>query len=159
MVELNADQQEFVDELIWEDMRLWTIMFYRHVTGCGLNQAFEAVEDRKRQVGVSFYGDSLAHKEAFERLNAVQDPIVVIEGSWDGDSWGWMIVLSAITQASSESHPRYTAHDLCAVREMEKQVEEAKALGRELAEAAGAPFYLTSVEVDDMARWWDTQPA
>ena len=156
MVELNADQQEFMDELIRMDMVLETVKFYRHIAGCGLNQAVEAMETRKRHLGVSFWGDSLARKRAFEKLYAIKDPVVVIEGSWDGDSWGWMIILSAITLGPSEYHPRYTAHGLCTVRQFEHQVERAEALGRELAELAGAPFCLTSVEVDDEARWWDT---
>lgn len=155
-MELNADQQAFVDELIREDIRLWPIMFYRHVKGCSLNEALGAVDDRQRQLGVSFDGDSFSRRDAFERLNAVKDPVVVIEASWDGDSWGWMIVLSAITQVPSEYHPRYTSHGLCNVRKWDKMVERAEALGRELVELAGAPFCLTSVEVDDGVRWWDT---
>jgi len=158
-VELNADQQEFADELIRADIRLWPIMFYRHVTGCSLNEALGAVDDRQRQLGVSFNGDSFARKDAFEGLNAVKDPVVVIEASWDGDSGGWFIRLTAIAQVPSEYHPRFTAHGLCLVRRWGKMVERAEELGRELAELAGAPFYLTSVEVDDRVRWWDTQPA
>ena len=158
-MELDADQQAFVDELIREDIRLWPIMFYRHVTGCSLNEALEAVDDRQRQLGVSFSGDSFARRDAFERLNAIKEPVVVIEASWDGDSWGWMIVLTAITQAPSEYHPRFAAHGLCDVRRWERIVERAEELGCELAEMAGVPFYLTSVEVDDRVRWWDTQPA
>jgi len=156
VVELNADQQEFMDELIREDMGLWPTMFYRHVTGCGLNQAFEAAVTRQRHLGVSFDGDSFARRDAFESLSAVKDPVVVIEASWDGDSWGWMIILTAITRGASEYHPKYTAHGLCTVRRFEHQVEKAEALGGELAELTGAPFYLTSVEVDDRMRWWDT---
>ncbi len=148
-----------MDELIRADMVLEAVKFYRHVTGCGLNQAVEAMVMRKQHQGVSFWGDSLARKRAFERLYAIKDPVIVIEGSWEGDSWGWMVVLMAITLAPSEYHTRYTAHGLCAVRQFEYQVERAAALGRELAEAAGAPFYLTSVEVDDEVRWWDTQRA
>ena len=159
VVELNADQQDFVDELIWENRLMDVARFYRAATGCGLNQAAEALDIWRRQLGVSFDGDSLARNKAFERLSTVKDTVVVIEGSWDGDSWGWYIGLSAIAQVPSLYHPRYTEYGLCSVRGFANQMERAVALGTELAEAAGTHFHLTSVTEFPPVRWWDTHSA
>ncbi len=158
MEELNADQQDFVDELLWGNSWLCAIQFYKAVSECGLIQAKNAIDDRMQQIGLDFDGESLARMEAFARLYAVKEPVIVVEESWDGDSHGWFIRLAAITQTPSQSHPKYTEYGLCFVRGYGNQVENAEALGRELAEVAEAPFYLTSATVDDTARWWDLQP-
>lgn len=77
-----------------------------------------------------------------------------MEASWDGDSDGWYVRVSAITEQPSAQHPRYTEHCLYAVRGLDRQVERAVEFGTDLAEASGAEFYLTEAQPGDR-RWWD----
>ena len=132
-------------------------MFVRGITACGLNDALDAVDSRKQMLGVDFSGSALARVSAFASLVKIAEPICVIEGSWDGDSLGWFIRLTAITKQPSQFHAEYMLHGLCLVRGLDAQVERAVTLGEELAQAAHTTFYLTSVEIDDEKRWWDTQ--
>ena len=157
MNDLTEDQWDFLDELLFLDRWLQAVMFVRGVTACGLNDALDVVDRRKQKLGVDFSGSALARVSAFASLVKITEPICVIEGSWDGDSLGWFIRLTAITEQPSQFHPKYTQHGLCLVRGMEAQVARATALGEELAQAAQTTFSLTSVEIDDEKRWWDTQ--
>jgi hypothetical protein len=152
------DQWDFVDEMLFLDRWLPAVVFVRDSTSCRLNDALDAVDSRKQKRGIDFNGSALARVTAFASFDKITEPICVIEGSWDGDTLGWFIRLSAITEQSSVRHPRYTDHGLCVVRGLQDQVKFATALGEELARIAGTPFYLTSVEIDDRTRWWDTQP-
>lgn len=147
----------FVDELLWGNSWLRATIFYREVSRCGLNDAHSGIDERKQQLGVNFDGESLARTKAFARLYALKEPVVIIEGSWDGDSLGWLIGLSAITQTPSQSHSKFTESGLCLVRDWENKVEYAEALGQELARVAGACFYLTNATVDDRIRGWDME--
>ena len=160
---LTQDERDFVDELLFADLTLPAMQFVQVVSHCHLREAIDAVDTRKTTLGIDFNGHTRARVVAFDTLSwlqkTVQGEICVIEGSWDGDSFGWFIRLSAIIERPSARHPRYTDFGLCVVRSLPYQVEYAAALGEELARLAGTMFYLTSVEIDDEKRWWDTQPA
>ncbi len=154
---LTEDQWNFVDELLRINSWLPAVMFVRDTTSCCLNDALDAVESRKQALGIDFKGSALARVAAFASLDKITEPICVIEASWDGDSLGWFIRLEAIIEKPSQQHSRYTQHGLCDIRGMDEQVERAVTLGKELAQTAHTTFYLTSVEIDDEKRWWDTQ--
>ena len=149
LINLTEDQWNFVDELLRADQTLIAIRFIKESTACRLNDAIEAVDSRKQEIGVSFSGNTLARVKAFDTLDKVPQAIRVIEGSWDGDSLGWFIRLTAIVEEPSQYHFKYTQYGLCLIRGIDAQVERAITLGEELAQAAGTTFYLTSVEVDD----------
>lgn len=154
---LTEDQWDFVDELLFLDSWLQAVMFVRGSTACGLSDALDAVDSRKQKLGIDFSGSAFARVSAFASLDKVTESICVIEGSWDGDSLGWFIRLTAITKQPSQFHPQYTQYGLCLVRGLDAQVERAIMLGEELARAAQTTFYLTSIEVDDEKRWWSTR--
>ena len=157
---LTQDERDFVDELLFANGFFSALLFVRAKMGSGINETSDAVYQRKIAIGIDFNGHALARVDAFASLSRLQEKtqekICVIEGSWDGDSLGWFIWLSAITEQPSARHPRYTDHGLCLVRGIQDQVGYATALGEELAHVAGTVFHLTSVEIDDEKRWWDT---
>lgn len=154
---MNDDQWEFVDEMLRLNQTLSAIQFVKQSTSGHLKEAIDATYNRKQKIGVDFTSSARARVAAFTALNKVVDPICVIEGSWDGDSGGWFIILIAIVERPSQQHPKYTQYGLCNIRGYPGQVERAQALGEELAQAADTTYYLTSVEVDDEKRWWDME--
>ena len=154
---LNEDQWDFVDEMLFLNRWLQAVMFVRGSTACGLNDALDAVDSRKQALRIDFSSSAIARVAAFASLDKIMEPIRVIEASWDADSLGWFIRLEAIAERPSEQHPKYTQYGLCDIRGLDAQVERAVTLGEELAHTAHATFYLTSVEVDDEKRGWDTQ--
>lgn len=108
-----------------------------------------------------FETDADFRREAYERLQTITAFIAVIEGSWDGDSRGWFIGLSAITEEPSPQHPRYKEHGLYSVREWDRMVELAVEFGTELADRAGVEFYLADANKmtpDEDRRWWNSSP-
>ena len=157
---LTQDERDFIDELLFADLLMWAFQFVRTRTSYRFNESLDAVYQRETALGIDFNAHALARVDALASLNRLQDTVqekvCFIEGSWDGDSLGWFIRLSAITERPSASHSHYTKHDLCVVRGIKDQVEYATALGEELARLAGTTFYLTSVEINDEKRWWDT---
>lgn len=156
-IELSKDQWEFVDELLFMNWRLPAVVFVRDSTSCRLFEALDAVETRKTALGIDFSSSACARVAGFGALDKVPRPIRVIEGFWDGDDGGWFIILAAIVEKPSAQHPRYTQYGLCDIRGYPRQVEQAQALGEELAAVAGTTYYLTSIEEDDEKRWWDTE--
>lgn len=159
---LSQDQRDFVDELLFTNGFFSAFLFVRAKTHGSINDVLGAVDERKTALGIDFNGHALARVAALASLSrfqaTVEDKVCVVEGSWDGDSLGWFVRLSAITEQPSAYHPRYSEHGLCIIRGIDNQVEYAAALGEELARLAGTTFYLTSVKIDDEKRWWDTQP-
>ena len=151
-----------LDEWIYADAMLLAIRAYRELMGCGLNDAVEAIHQRQRELQAQqperFKRDTNYRREAWERLKAICTRIVVVEASWDGDSDGWFLRLSAITEQPSVQHPRFTEHGLYSVRGLDRQVARAIEFGTKLAEACGAEFCLTETEPGDR-RWWDTPVA
>jgi len=135
---------------------------YRESTGAGINDAFEALVDRKahlqRDFPERFKSDDDYHREAWSALESVMRPIEMIEASWDWDSHGPHIKISSITAAPSQWQPKYTEHCLYTVSGLDRQVERAIEFGSQLAEAARTSFYITDIEDrDDTKRWWDSQ--
>ena len=151
-VDLSDDQWDFVDEMLLMNWRLPAIVFVRDSTSCRLMEAMDAVETRKRALGIDFSSSARARVIGFSRLSKVAEPIRVIEGFWDGDDGGSFIILAAIVEKPSERHPKYTQYGLCDIRGYPGQVEQAQALGGQLAAEAGTTYYLTSVEEDDEKR-------
>src|SRR5215813_8916033 len=80
-----------------------------------------------------------------------------IEAFWDGDSFGWMVYISAIIDESSPGLPRYTDHFLAKLRGVTRdlrlfnslvppwpEAERAKEVGGALATHFGIPFFFPS---------------
>ena len=78
---LTEDQWDFVDEMLRLNTWLMATVFIRDSTACRLNDAFEAVGDRRQAPGADFSSSVCARVAAFIALNKVADPIRVIEGS------------------------------------------------------------------------------
>lgn len=164
MEELTTENWKAIDELIVADRIIHAIKVYRERSGSGMNEAIEIISRRKHALMENeperFKTDAEYRAEAFSRLRNIVSRIVVIEGSWDGDSEGWFIRLSAITEQPSQQHPKYSEYGLSIVRGLEQQVERAKTLGTELANAVGVDFDLTATNTDVInyeKRWWDDQ--
>ena len=155
--ELSQDQWEFVDEMLRLDWVLPAMQFVMSSVSCRLREAIDVIHTRKAELGIDFSSNARARVAAFTALNKVPHPIHIIEGFWDGDDGGWFIILTAIVEEPSAQHPKYTQYGLCDIRGYPGQVEQAQALGEELATTAGTVYYLTSVVEDDEKRWWDAE--
>lgn len=161
---LTDDEWQAIDAFLFADARIAAIKAYREITGVGINESLEATSDRMQYLLARsperFKSDAEYRAEAYSRLEAIRSRIVVIEGSWDGDTWGWFIRLSAITDEASRQHPKYTEYGLYLVRGIDRQVEQAVEFGTELARSVGVDFYLTdtnTIYVNYEKRWWDEQ--
>lgn len=163
-MELTADEWKAIDEYIVGDSLLLAVKAYRELTEAGIDEAVEILSRREQALRETqperFKTDAEYRTEALLRLRNISSGIVVIEGSWDGDSRGWFIRLSAITDQPSQRHPKYSEYGLYDVRGLEQQVERANAFGTELANAVGVDFYLTDTNTEVInyeKRWWDNQ--
>ncbi len=107
-----------------------------------------------------------------QRVKQLPPNIAVIEASWDGDSTGWYVLLSAIEQSSDGS---YKEHYLTAIGHGQGELHDfnralsgevppypegllAKNVGQELADALHVPFYFASSEkpaLNGVPRWVD----
>ncbi|MGY3063696.1 putative nucleotidyltransferase [Streptomyces sp. TE3672] len=78
---------------------------------------------------------------------------VAVEAVWDGDTWGWIVVLTAVLAGPWESV------DLDGFRIGAAGTGEAARTGRELAERLGVPFRFASPDEpdEDAPRWWDAR--
>jgi hypothetical protein len=174
-----------IDAWLLQHHRLKAIQAYRTAQGVGLNEAGDATSERRvylwRHCPERFAPPSPppSREEVFARLHQIREPILVIEASWDGDSFNHYLCLDAITATPDGSlntsvfgppvpflehtltcwttdeitggHPRGSTYKEI----LECMVREATALGEELAQEAGTEFFLTSADVDFVRRWWD----
>ncbi len=167
MSNLTKEQEQEVDALILADRVLDAMRFYKQAANISLREAMHEISSRQNYL-IKKYPKvkptvEVLVIESIHKLNSIQEKIVVLEGSWDGDDRGWVIIIAAITEQPSGSHERYTAHNLCEVRGARayNQINEAGIVGSRLASYANAQFYLTDntpdySKIDDTKRWWDS---
>ncbi|WP_405711557.1 MULTISPECIES: hypothetical protein [unclassified Streptomyces] len=76
---------------------------------------------------------------------------MAVEAVWDGDTRGWIVVLTAVLARPWESAA------LADFRIGAAGTGEAARTGRELAERLGVPFRFASPDEpdEDAPRWWD----
>lgn len=92
---------------------------------------------------------------------------VAIEALWDGDTQGWYVYLSAVlaTKAGFEGYSLGSFKDGGDIRLFNGQVPpwsealQAQAIGTEIAEKFGIPFYFPSPNhpEDDCPHWWERE--
>ena len=86
---------------------------------------------------------------------------IAVESSWDANMQGWALELWAI-------QPEHKAVLLACLQSRDKdfplvarnvqprpEIEEARFLGRTIAEALGVEYYSAPDEPSDAPRWWD----
>jgi len=57
-----------------------------------------------------------SREELTARLDAIEAPIAAIEAVWDGDSFGWVVLLLAIVAQPSKDHPDFAERALGSYR-------------------------------------------
>ncbi|GAA3661406.1 hypothetical protein GCM10022224_026110 [Nonomuraea antimicrobica] len=106
-----------------------------------------------------------------ERAHALSEPVAAIEALWDGDSWGWFVVLVAIVRQPGREHRRFDERALASIRrgtdlrafngEVPPWPEAIEAVekGWAVARSLGVPFHFTNPDAPDIdpPRWWDAQ--
>ena len=112
--------------------------------------------------------------EVMKKADALPKHPVIIEAYWDGDSDGWMAIVSAIVEEPSQQHPQYKEYNLAGLRGsggnmrlFNNQVppwlesQNAIELGKILSEKFDVPFYFPCSDWpdDDCARWWEQDKA
>jgi len=151
-----------IDACLYADQFMNALKRYRELTGVGMDAAMSVILERnsslKRQFPERFKSDTDYRHQATLALAAVAGPIVVVEASWDWDSHGAFLRISAITRRASQYHPQYTEHCLYGFRGEADEIAPAIDFGKEFAASVNAPFYITDTQdMNDTKRWWDDQ--
>jgi hypothetical protein len=163
---ITHEQQQEIDGLLFKQyadggLGLNTMKRYRDFTGAGINDAVEALVQRRNYLRSA--NPSQFTPEPDWRLMGLtklleikqKEPIVVIEGEWDADSFHFYVRITAITSVPSPSHPLYTEHPLTSAKGTpDEAAEKALHLGNELAAAADVGFVLNPYEEEWERRWW-----
>lgn len=113
------------------------------------------------------------------KVQALEGKLVAIECYWDGDTYGWFVVLCAILMGASAAHPKYKEYDITVFQgeggdarlffqsgfppesddgqRQWPEAAEAAAVAKELASQLSVPFHFASpfTPSDDVPRWWD----
>ena len=165
MNELTPEQWQKIDALIIDDSMIAAIRLYRELVNVSLMIAVDELQARRDSLNerhlIAIPTSSSLYETSVQGLDKINDKIVVIEGSWDGDSDGWFIRIAAIADHPSPLHPKFTEYGLCLVRDVRDQANMAKEIGGRLARRAKVDFYLTDDDPDFSVfdyekRWWDT---
>ena len=165
MNELTPEQWQKIDALIIDDSMIAALSLYTELTNVSLKEAMDELYARRDSLQerhlVALPTSSSLYETSVQRLDKINDKVVVIEGSWDGDSDGWFIRIAAIADHPSAFHPKFTEYSLCFVRDSQNKAKMAKEIGAELARHAKVDFYLTEDDPDFSVfdyekRWWDT---
>ncbi|MGW1843072.1 hypothetical protein [Streptomyces sp. NPDC001966] len=154
---LPAAVRERVDELVLAGRNIQAVQAMRE-SGIDprpeLHECAEVLDGRQRELA-----DRLpppAPRDVGTLAGAAgalpRDPVAV-EAVWDGDTWGWIVVLTAVLAEPWESVA------LAGFRIGAAGTGEAARTGRELAARLGIPFRFASPDEpdEDAPRWWDVR--
>ncbi|MFL6073324.1 MAG: hypothetical protein ACJ73S_08020 [Mycobacteriales bacterium] len=166
---LPAAVRDEVDGLVLQDRRIQAVVALRradlpvipHLVTCQ-----ELVAARYRALGDRVVRQPPSPRDEASlaaRVAAMPRPAVAIEASWDGDSQGWFVVLTAIAGEPADDTWLTILRDGGDLRLFSGQVppwpeaREAAALGGALADRFGIPFHFGSPEEPDLdaPRWRD----
>ena len=160
-----------VDALVMEGRKLQTVQAIREALKeprPGIYECMDLVAERFADLGQRFTRSPAAPLDVDEltaEIQALPHEPAAIEAIWDGDSEGWMVRLLAVTIEPRAEHLLATAQHGTDIRLFNGEVPpwpealEASAVGHELAERLGIPFYFASPEKPDnfAPRWWDSR--
>lgn len=110
--------------------------------------------------------------ELLAKASTTPAPPVAIEAYWDGDTTGWMVILSLVYHKRSLFRKRYYDYELGRLRGSDgdfrlfrgnvppwPEAALASEVGQELAEHFGVPFYFASPDhpEDECPHWWERE--
>lgn len=170
-----------LDDLLLKDHSIAALKLLRERLGVSLGEAISLYGEYS--VWLEQHWPELARRRAeaadprlwkehaVAALDALERVPVAIEALWDGDSYGWMLRLSAILPGASPEHPRFTRVSLGVfrgrggdMRLFNGQVPPwpEAVVATEVAARAQArwniPFHFPSPSTPDidLPQWWDT---
>lgn len=138
----------------------------------GLYEAQDVVMERFRWLdreGLVEPEPTVEIPELVAAAQAIPQPVVAIEATWDGDTQGWFVRLTAIVERPGRYHDRFDDVQLAVISRGSDirlftgavppwpEATEATAKGEAVAAALGVPFHFTQPDKpdDQLPRWWD----
>ncbi|GAA1069185.1 MULTISPECIES: hypothetical protein [Kitasatospora] len=132
----------------------------------GIHAALDVVEARRQLLGAPAPWEPTAPPDAEGLVAAVAGlpfRVGAIEAVWDGDTFGWFVVLLAVAAEPCAEHRLAVLRGGGDLRLFNGAVPpwpeavEADRVGRELADRLGVPFHFASPRTPDDAapRWWE----
>ncbi|MEV6768656.1 ADP-ribosylglycohydrolase family protein [Nocardia sp. NPDC051030] len=159
-----------VDELIAQDHKILAIKEIREGLGepsPGINECMDLLVERYTELSQPWIRPSppLDHDDLVERVANLPERPDAIEAVWDGDTFGWMVCLVAVTRSSRAEHYLAQIRHGGDIRLFNGEVppypeaREATSVGQAVADTLGMPFHFTSPDRPDihLPRWWDEQ--
>ncbi|RKH56353.1 hypothetical protein [Corallococcus aberystwythensis] len=171
---IRVDLLHEVDALILSGETMRAIGFIKNGMQCRLYDAVELMEARSREleeIHESWRQSRLAYRQtltpgywrshALTNLEALPQPPLALEALWDGDSYGWILLVNAILPGASHEHPRFTAVQLVAMQGPSSHMGEvALEIGRVAQDRWKVPLYFPFREPSlSESRWWDAHPS
>ncbi|MFF3780613.1 nucleotidyltransferase domain-containing protein [Streptomyces sp. NPDC001933] len=154
---LPAGVRERVDELVLAGRNIQAVQAMRE-SGIDprpeLYECVEVLDGRHRELADRLPPPALRDVDTLaEAAGALPRDPVAVEAVWDGDTRGWIVVLTAVLAEPWESAV------LAGFRIGAAGTDEAARTGRELAERLGVPFRFASPDEpdEDAPRWWDAR--
>ncbi|WP_433561565.1 hypothetical protein ACQP1O_28750 [Nocardia sp. CA-151230] len=167
---MSADLRVRVDELIAQDRKVLAIKEIRDILGeprPGINECMDLLVERYAELGQPWIRPTppLDLEILVNKVAKLPERPDAIEAVWDGDTFGWMVCLVAVTRSSRAEHYLAPIRHGGDIRLFNGEVppypeaREATSVGRALADTLGVPFHFTSPDRPDtnLARWWDAQ--
>jgi hypothetical protein len=169
--ELPPADRTAVDALVRLDHRIAAIKRLRDAfpvgSAPGLYEALDVVAERYRELGRRYERyptPPLSLPALTDQVEALPGRTVAIEALWDGDSDGWCVDLTALTDHPAAEHRLATIRHGSDMRLFNGTVppwpeaQEATTVGRALAEHLRVPFHFASPDQPDLdaPRWRST---
>ncbi|MEH0416081.1 hypothetical protein [Streptomyces sp. B21-083] len=165
---LSAAERSAVDGLIHEDHRLAAVARVREAfpdeSRPYLYETLDMVAERYQELGRRFERyptPPLNPVTLMEKVKTLPGQTVAIEALWDGDTDGWCVDLLALTDHPAAEHRVAIIRHGGDLRLFNGTVppwpeaQEARTVGRALAEQLGVPFHFASPDRPDCdaPRW------
>lgn len=172
---IPAQVRAVFDEHVAADSLIQAVVTLREESGLpvSLQQAQDVFAWRRKQLHAAGQipppAPPVTLADLITTTQALPTRPVAIEASWDGDTQGWFVILSAVLDRPGPSHPDFDSIDIATLRQGGDlrlfngavppwpEVRQAAGLGKALAAHCGVPFLPAPEEPDiGQPRWWDT---
>ncbi|MFG2006649.1 hypothetical protein ACGFNU_46635 [Spirillospora sp. NPDC048911] len=166
---LPEDALVRVDGLIRAERKIQAIQVLRESLPeprPGLYDCMDMVAERCEELGVRFAPEPtqpLSVDAIAAEIRGLSWSPAAIEAEWDGDSFGWMVVLSVVGAEPGTEHCVENIRPGTELRLFHgeaplPEAKEATRVGNLVADRFGIPFYFASPDQPeiDLPRWWDT---
>jgi hypothetical protein len=175
-IELPEEAWHEIDACLLMGSRVAAMQMFRERTGVGLPAAMDAIADRlqylRSHVPEHFPQPKNSVEDIILRFESISQSVAAVEALWDGDTFGWFLVLTALVEDSTAQERHYHEHQLAVLQGSTgdlrlfnnevppwPEAEIAQRVGEEIVTRFRVPFYFPSPNYpeDDCPRWWERE--